>query len=317
MANFVITKTIMQKSLQIILPAHNEAGNIIPIYDEIISHVDNQKYHLSILFVDDGSIDETLAIVSQLAAQDSRVKFIELSRNFGHQNAIKAGLDYSTAEVVIMMDCDLQHPPELLEKILGAYEGGYDIVRTHRMDAEHQGFIKRSTSSLFYRVVNTFSEIKMEQGSADFRLVSGKALDQLKAFNEFDLFYRGLIKWMGFRQISIEYTPNERKAGVTKYTVKRMLSFGLKGFTSFSTKPLYFAAYLGVTVSFLSILYIPYIFYSFYIGTQVAGWASTIVTITFFGGLNLMVLGIIGIYLSKLFLQSKDRPHYIVKSSNI
>ena len=307
----------MPASLHIILPAHNEADNIVPIYDEIIQHVNSSEYDLSILFVDDGSTDNTLHAISKLAAKDERVKYIEHSRNFGHQNAIKAGLDYTTADVVIMMDCDLQHPPELISKMLSAYREGYDIVRTYRMDASHQSYFKKKSSALFYRFLNYFSEIKMEPGSADFRLVSGKALEQLKSFNEFDLFYRGLIKWMGFNQISIAYEPGQRVAGSTKYTTKRMLSFGLKGFTSFSTKPLYFAAYLGVSVSFLSLLYLPYVFYSIYIGTNVAGWASAIVTIALFGGLNLMVLGIIGIYLSKLFLQSKDRPHYIVKSSNL
>lgn len=307
----------MKKRLDIILPAHNERGNIVPIYTEITEALEKTNYDYFILFVDDGSTDDTLQQIKNLAIVDNKVKFIELSRNFGHQNAIKAGLDASSAEVIIMMDCDLQHPPHLINELLQQYEQGYDVVRTHRIESKNEGYLKRKSSNVFYRILNKVSDIELEKGSADFRLVSGGAVDQLKSFNEFDLFYRGLIKWMGFKQISIEYMPSERLTGITKYTYKNMLRFGLKGFTSFSIKPLYAAAYLGLFFSIVSVLYIPYIIHSFYVGTEVPGWASVIATVAFFGGLNLMILGIIGIYLSKLFIQSKNRPHYIVKASNI
>ena len=307
----------MHTTLEIILPAHNEHGNVFPIYDEIKEALSITKYDYTILFVDDGSTDETLCQIKDLAKQDNKVKYIELSRNFGHQNAIKAGLDASDADVIIMMDCDLQHPPHLINELIKQYELGYDIVRTHRVENETAGYFKRKTSNLFYKILNQLSDITLEQGSADFRLISGKAIEQLKSFNEFDLFYRGLIKWMGFKQISLEYHPEERLSGQTKYTYKKMISFGLNGFTSFSTKPLYFAAYLGLVFSISSILYVPYIIHAFYTGTEVQGWASVIATVVFFGGINLMILGIIGIYISKLFAQSKNRPHYIVKESNL
>ena len=305
------------KKLNIVLPAHNEHNNISPIYKEIILALASCKYPYEILFIDDGSTDDTLAQIKALSAEDSKVKYIELSRNFGHQNALKAGMDATNADIMIMMDCDLQHPPNLIKELLTQYEQGYDIVRTNRVDNETAGFIKKKTSSLFYKFLNQLSDITLEQGSADFRLISGKAIDHLKSFNEFDLFYRGLIKWIGFKQISLEYHPEQRINGQTKYTFKKMVSFGLKGFTSFSTKPLYFAAYLGFIFSILSTLSVPYIIHAFYTGTQVPGWASVIATIVFFGGLNLMILGIIGIYLSKLFTQSKNRPHYIIKESNL
>jgi len=307
----------MQTKLEIILPAHNEHGNVMPIYDEIKQVLGNTNYDYTVLFVEDGSTDDTLLQIKEIAKQDSKVKYIQLSRNFGHQNAIKAGLDASTADVIIMMDCDLQHPPYLINELLKQYELGYDIVRTHRVENETSGYFKRKTSNLFYKILNQLSDITLEQGSADFRLISGNAITQLKSFNEFELFYRGLIKWMGFKQISIEYHPEDRLSGKTKYTIKKMVSFGLNGFTSFSTKPLYFAAYLGLIFSILSVMYIPYIIYAFYTGTEVRGWASVIVTVVFFGGLNLMILGIIGVYLSKLFSQSKSRPHYIIKESNL
>jgi len=307
----------MQTKLEIILPAHNEEGNIRPIYEEILWALETTDYAFTILFVDDGSTDHTLEQIKELATLDNKVKYIEFSRNFGHQNAIKAGLDASTADVIIMMDCDLQHPPILIRELLSHYELGYDIVRTHRVENESAGFVKRKASNIFYKFLNQFSDITLEQGSADFRLVSGKAIDQLKTFNEYDLFYRGLIKWMGFKQVSLAYYPGQRQSGQTKYSVRKMISFGLKGFTSFSTRPLYFAAYLGLIFSLLSTLSIPYIIHAFYTGTQVPGWASVIAAIVFFGGLHLMILGIIGIYLSKLFTQSKSRPHYIIKESNL
>ena len=305
------------KKLNIVLPAHNEHNNITPIYKEIILALANCNYPYEILFIDDGSTDDTLMQIKALSAEDSKVKYIELSRNFGHQNALKAGLDMCNADIIIMMDCDLQHPPHLINELLRNYELGYEIVRTHRVDGKSVSFIKSKTSSLFYNIISKFSEIKIEEGSADFRLISGSAITHLKSFNEFDLFYRGLIKWMGYKQISIEYTAEQRYSGVTKYTYNKMISFGIKGFTSFSTKPLYFAAYLGLFFAMMSLLYIPYIFYAFYFGTEVHGWASVIATVAFFGGLNLMILGIIGFYLSKLVIQSKNRPHYIVKACNL
>ena len=305
------------KKLSIVLPAHNEHANIIPIYNEILLALSVCNYAYEILFVDDGSTDDTLGQIKYLASADPKVKFIELSRNFGHQNALKAGLDMCNADIIIMMDCDLQHPPHLIYELLRNYELGYEIVRTHRVDGNSVGFIKSKTSSLFYNMISKFSDIKIEEGSADFRLISGTAITHLKSFNEFDLFYRGLVKWIGFKQISIEYKAEKRYSGVTKYTYNKMLSFGVKGFTSFSTKPLYFAAYLGLFFASMSLLYIPYIIYTFYMGTEVHGWASVIATVAFFGGLNLMILGIIGFYISKLFIQSKNRPHYIIKASNL
>ena len=305
------------KKVSLILPAHNEEGNIRPIYEEISKCMGQTNYDFSIIFIDDGSTDQTLSSIQSLAEIDKRVKYIELSRNFGHQFAIKAGLDHADAEIVIMMDCDLQHPPELIPMMLMEHERGYEIVRTHRKEADHESYLKKKTSSLFYSFISKFSEVRLEKGSADFRLVSGKALEQLRNFNEMDLFFRGLIKWMGFKQVSIEFEPNERQRGETKYTFAKMFHFGLKGFTSFSTKPLYFSAYFGILVSIISLSFLPYVLTALFTGHTVAGWASIMLTISFFGGLNLLVLGIIGIYLAKLFVQSKSRPHYIIRNANL
>lgn len=274
-------------------------------------------YDFTILFIDDGSTDQTLALIQSLAADDNNVKYIELSRNFGHQYAIKAGLDHADADIVIMMDCDLQHPPELITVMLNEHERGYEIVRTHRKETAHENYLKKKTSSLFYSLISKFSEIRIEKGSADFRLVSGKALEQLRKFNEMDLFFRGLIKWMGFKQVSIEFQPNKRHHGKTKYTYAKMFSLGIRGFTSFSTKPLYFSAYFGIAISIISLLFLPYVLTALLSGHTVAGWASIMLTIAFFGGLNLLVLGIIGVYLAKVFMQNKSRPHYIIRNTSL
>ncbi|NBY25611.1 MAG: glycosyltransferase [Chitinophagaceae bacterium] len=303
--------------LQILLPAHNESGNIIPIYQEINDALLQTNYNFSILFVDDGSTDNTLEIIKDIASKDARVKFIELSKNFGHQNALKAGIDHCESEILIMMDCDLQHPPSLIREMLSLYEKGYEIVRTKRMIYAKEGYLKSKTSELFYRILNKFSDVKLEEGSADFRLISGAAILHLKSFGEYDLFYRGLIKWMGFKQASLVYNPDVRRFGETKYSYKKMVSFGLSGFTSFSVKPLYFAAYIGIVFAILSFLYIPYILYTIYMHQHVSGWTSIIASIAFFGSLNLIVLGIIGIYISKIFLQVKNRPHYIISETNL
>lgn len=222
-----------------------------------------------------------------------------------------------TGDCVISMDGDMQHPPSLIPKLLEKWEEGYDIVYTIRKDHLEMPMLKRRTSEMFYNVMNRLSDIELESGTADFRLMDKSAISVAKNFQEDDLFWRGLIKWMGFSQIGIEYEPAERTKGKSKYTFKKMVQFALRGITSFSVKPLGIAIYLGFLFAILSLLYVPYVLYSMYFGHTISGWASLIVTIVFFGGLQLMILGIIGMYLGKLFMQSKQRPHYIVKETNL
>jgi dolichol-phosphate mannosyltransferase len=220
-------------------------------------------------------------------------------------------------DAVIMMDGDMQHPPELIPEMLQQWESGFDVVYTIRKDHKEMPMMKRKTSNMFYNLINNLSDIDLEPGTADFRLMAKKVVEAFRVFKETDLFMRGLVKWMGFRQIGIEYDPAQRTQGQSKYTLRRMVRFALQGITSFSTRPLYIATYLGFVFSLLSLLYIPYIMYSFYFGHIISGWDSMIATIAFFGGLQLMILGIIGLYLGKLFMQSKQRPLYIVKESNL
>jgi glycosyltransferase involved in cell wall biosynthesis len=307
----------MKKRISIVIPVCNEEANVQTITDALRSVFSDLPYDYAINFVDDGSTDGTITELKRLAAEYNNIFYISLARNFGHQNALKAGLDLVDADAVIMMDGDMQHPPDLIPEMIKQWEAGNDIVYTIRKDHKEMPLMKRKTSNMFYNLINNLSDIELEQGTADFRLMDRRAVEIFRTFKETDLFMRGLVKWMGFRQLGIEYDPAQRTQGKSKYTLKKMVRFALQGITSFSTRPLYIATYLGFIFSLLSLLYIPYIAYSYYFDRAINGWASIIATIAFFGGLQLMILGIIGLYLGKLFIQSKQRPHYIVRESNI
>jgi glycosyltransferase involved in cell wall biosynthesis len=307
----------MTKLVSIIVPVHNERENVGVMAKAIKRTFADLPYRYNLLFIDDGSSDLTLHEVKKLALQDDHIRYISFSRNFGHQAAIKAGLDKADGDCVITMDGDMQHPPHLIPTLLEKWDEGNDVVYTVRKEDKKLPFLKRVTSNLFYKVLNWLSDIKIEKGTADFRLMNRNVVDVLRGLAEFEPFFRGLVKWAGFKQVPVEYEPNERKSGTSKYTSKKMIRFALQGITSFSIRPLYAATYIGFTFAALSTLYIPYALYSYYFGYTISGWSSLIVTVVFFGGLQLMILGIIGIYLGKLFMQNKHRPVYIVKESNI
>lgn len=307
----------MPKKISIIIPVCNEKSNVPLMVNAVCDVLNNLSYNYSITFIDDGSNDDTANIIKEISQQNDKVFYIVLSKNFGHQNALKAGLDLSDGDAVISLDGDLQHPPTLIPTLIQHWEEGNDIVYTIRKDHQELPMMKRKTSNWFYKLMNNLSNIEIEAGTADFRLMDKRVVEVCRNFSEMDLFWRGIIKWVGFKQIGIEYEPAERKFGTSKYTYKKMMQFALRGITSFSIKPLIIAIYLGFTFSILSLLYIPYVLFSLYFGHPISGWASMIVTIAFFGGLQLLILGIIGMYLGKLFMQTKQRPHYIIKESNV
>lgn len=307
----------MPKKISIVIPVCNEKGNIPTMVNALQEVMQALPYAYNITYIDDGSDDDTLDRIKAFAKQYDNIFFISFSRNFGHQNALKAGFDFSDGDAVITMDGDLQHPPELIPVLIAQWEQGNDIVYTIRNDHQEMPLMKRKTSTLFYNILNRLSDIELESGTADFRLMDKRVVEIFRNFKEADLFWRGLVKWLGFKQIGIEYEPAERKEGKSKYTYKKMMQLALRGITSFSLKPLAIATYLGFTFSLLALFYIPYVIFSLAFGHPISGWASMIVTIAFFGGLQLMILGIIGMYLGKLFMQSKERPHYIIKESNL
>ena len=306
------------KKISIVIPAYNEEGNLMPVYQRIKSVFENmQGYSFEIIFVNDGSRDNTQSRLEEMALDFPEIKYIEFSRNFGHQPAVKAGMDYADGNVIISMDGDLQHPPELIPQMVQKWEQGYDIVYTIRSYPKEISYFKRKTSDLFYRFLSQISDVDLTNGGgSDFRLIDASVAQVMKNLKEDDLFLRGLTSWMGFNQTGIEFVAGERFSGQSSYDLKKMLKFAFTGITSFSVKPLYLATYLGFIFSSLSLLYIPYVLYAFLTKTEISGWASLIMTIVFFGGVQLIILGILGIYLGKIFKQVKGRPNYIIRSKN-
>lgn len=307
----------MNKKVSVVIPIYNEQDNIAPLIAALNTVFEKLPYQSEIIFIDDGSKDGTLSVIKAIQHYNNAIHFLSFSRNFGHQSALKAGIDKATGDCIISMDGDLQHPPEMIPQLLNKWEDGFDIVYTIRKDATNVSYSKRKTSTLFYSILSSISDIEIEKGTADFRLINRQVADILKQLDNSDQFLRGIIKWIGFSQTSIEYVPAERFRGKSKYTPKKMIRLALEGITSFSIKPLYFATYLGILFSILSLLYVPYALYSYYFGHAISGWTSMIVTVAFFGGLQLMILGIMGLYLGKLFMASKNRPPYIIKESSL
>ncbi|UKB86065.1 glycosyltransferase family 2 protein [Chryseobacterium sp. MEBOG06] len=307
------------KKISIVIPAHNEEGNVALVHEKIKQVFSGLKdYDFEIIFVNDGSRDHTQQKLEELSQKFEEVKYIEFSRNFGHQPAVKAGMDHANGNAVISMDGDLQHPPELIPEMIQKWEEGYDVVFTVRTYPKEISYFKRKTSDLFYKLLSSLSDVNLTKGGgSDFRLMDANAVQVMRNFNEDDLFLRGLTSWMGFKQIGIDFKANERVSGESSYNLKKMFTFAFTGITAFSVKPLYLAAYLGFLFSAVSVLgYGGYVLHSFIAGTEISGWASLIMTIVFFGGLQLIIMGIMGIYLGKIFKQVKDRPNYIIKNKN-
>ena len=307
------------KKISIVIPAFNEEKNLRLIHQkisEVFTALPN--YDFEIIFVNDGSRDKTQEVLEYLSSKFKEVKFIEFSRNFGHQPAVKAGVDFANGNAVISMDGDLQHPPELIPEMITAWENGYDVVYTIRKYPKEISKFKRKTSDYFYRFLSKISDVNLTSGGgSDFRLMDASVVDVMRNMQESDLFLRGLSTWMGFKQTGIPFIANERFAGESSYNLSKMMKFAFTGITAFSVKPLYLAAYLGFFFSILSIfIYVPYVLHAFFAGTEISGWASLIMTVVFFGGLQLIILGIFGIYLGKIFKQVKERPNYIIRSKN-
>lgn len=307
----------MRKKISVVIPSFNEEGNIEVLATRLVEVLKTVRYDYEVIFVDDGSSDNTLERLKTLSHLDNNLFYLELSRNFGHQNALKAGYDYADGDCIISMDSDMQHPPEMIPQFLEKWEEGFDVVYTCREYQDEATIFKTKTSDLFYKMMNSLSDTKLEKGTADFRLIGRNVANVLSSLNENGLFIRGLIKWLGFKQFAIHYQCEARFSGKSKYNLKKMVKFAVQGITAFSVRPLYMATGVGLFFSLVAILYIPYILISYFTGHVVSGWTSILATVVFFGGVQLMVLGIIGMYLGKLFMQSKQRPNYIIRSTNL
>jgi len=304
----------MDKLVTIIIPIFNEEVNL----ERIIIEISKQDLGLpyEILFVNDGSTDCTKNTLILLAKKYSEVNYLNFVKNFGHQMALKAGLDHAKGDVTICMDGDMQHPPHMLPTLINKWKEGYDIVVTKRLDHESIGVFKRMSSKLFYYIMNKLSNIPISYGEADFRLMDENVVIVIRKINEPDLFLRGFTRWVGFRVAEVTFTAEERFAGQSKYTFSKMFSLAINGILSFSTKPLMASIYIGLGCAFLSIIVFIYALISYLSGNVIPGWTSTLIIITFFSGIQLLVLGVISLYLAKLFMQVKNRPLYIMGDSN-
>jgi polyisoprenyl-phosphate glycosyltransferase len=319
--------------ISVVIPVYNEEGNIGAL-TSALGKILERYGDYELLFVDDGSADGSLAVLRGLAASDRRIRYISFSRNFGHQAALRAGLEAVEGDCVVTMDGDFQHPPALIPKLVAGYENGFDIVSTTRLDPpagtrkrgscnddsegkrylERPSLLKRITSRLFYSLVNALSDIHIEPGSADFRLLSKRAKDALLSMKESNLFLRGAIPWIGLPHTEIAYMPEKRMSGTSKYTISKMFSLALNGMTSFSVKPLRLTSFAGLAISCAGFLYALYaVTLRLFTTKTVEGWTSILISILIIGGIQLLSLGIIGEYLGKLFMEAKGRPRYIVK----
>lgn len=275
------------KKISIVIPAYNEEGNLPLIHSEIKKvFLSLPDYDYEIIFVNDGSRDSTQQTLEEISKNCSKLKYLEFSRNFGHQNAVKAGMDFSDGNAVISMDADMQHPPAMIPAMIKKWEEGNDVVYTIRKYSKNISFFKRKTSDFFYHLLSSLSDVELEKGSSDFRLLDASVIEAIRKTGETDIFLRGLVKWVGFKQTSIDFVAADRFSGSSKYSLAKMIKFAFTGITAFSVKPLYLAAYLGFFFSFLSLLYIPYVIYAFINKTEISGWASILMTVVFFGGIQ-------------------------------
>jgi len=309
----------MKPRLTIVAPAFNEEAGIRCFYEALSAELAAlSAYDSTILFVVDGGADQTYDILRDIAQKDSSVRVLKFSRNFGHQMALLAGIDHvDDADVVIMMDSDMQHPVTLLPKLLNEYEKGYDVVYTIRENADHIGFMKKACSALFYFGINLISEVPIQKSAADFRLISGRVARLLQTqIRERTLFLRGIMSWVGFRQVAVHFKADDRYAGVSKYNLSKNIHFALNGVVAFSRKPLRAATLIGLVVALVGFAFALFTAVDYLSGgTYVQGWTTIVVMVAIFGGMQLFFLGVIGEYIGAIFDEVKARPHYIIEDA--
>ena len=270
------------------------------------------KNDYEIIFVDDGSTDSTFRQIETIARKDRQIKCISLSRNFGHQNALMAGMECATGEYIIIMDGDLQHPPALIPAMIEQLVAGFDLVATKRNKTANAGWLKNTTASIFYTFINAISDTRIEEGVADFKAFNRKVLNSILQFKERELFLRGIFSWIGFQSTTIAFNAPARQFGKTKYSFAKMLRFALKGTTSFSFKPLRIALFIGSLISLAAFAFGVFALVAYFKGNTVPGWASLIIAVMFLGGTQLLAIGLLGEYIASLFTETKARPLYLV-----
>lgn len=299
----------------IVVPVYNEELVVLETYKRLKKVMDGVNEPYEIIFVNDGSKDKTAAIINEICQMDKNIKLIDFSRNFGHQIAITAGMDYAAGNAIVVIDADLQDPPEIIPKMIAKWKEGYDVVYGKRIERKGETFFKKFTAAMFYRILRRMTDVDIPVDTGDFRLIDRKVCDALKRVNERNRYIRGIISWLGFRQIGVEFVRENRFAGETKYPLKKMMKFAFDAITSFSYKPLKLASYAGIFLSFISFIYLMVVLVQkLFIGGAVPGWASIVAVNLFFNGIILMMLGIIGEYIGRIYDEAKGRPLYVVQN---
>lgn len=302
----------------IIIPIYNEEDNIQLLHDRLHAVITKLSNSFEFIFINDGSKDTSISLIKDLAKDNSYIKYIDLSRNFGHQVAVTSGLDLCIGERVVIIDADLQDPPELILEMDALMNKGNEVVYAKRRKRKGESWFKLITASVFYKVLRSITSIDIPLNTGDFRMIDRKIVDVLKEMPEQNKFLRGQISWIGFRQNFVEYDRDERHAGETGYPLKKMLRFALDGITAFSDAPLKFVFNMGILVFFLSFVMIIYTLFSWlFLDSTVQGWSSIMISILFIGGVQMIGIGIIGEYLSRVSGNVKNRPLYIIGDTNI
>lgn len=299
--------------LSVVVPVYNEKEGLQEFYDRtkrVLLDVNGLDHE--IIFVDDGSCDGSAQVITQFVGQDARVRLLKLSRNFGHQIAITAGIDAACGNAVVVIDADLQDPPEVILRFIEKWKEGYDVVYGVRETRDGETLLKVWTASIFYRILKALVNLDIPVDVGDFRLMSRRVVEHLKAMQERDRFVRGLVSWIGFRQIGLTYRRDKRYAGETKYPYRKMIRFALDGITSFSSIPLKMATIMGYLTSLIAFAYACSVIVQKFMGYTVQGWATIMVGLLFLGGVQLICLGILGEYIGRIFNETKGRPLYII-----
>lgn len=298
----------------VIVPVYNEEEVIAHTYARLRETMDSLGEPYELLFVNDGSRDRTAVILEGICAEDSRARLIDFSRNFGHQIAVTAGMDHARGDAVVIIDADLQDPPEVILDMIAKWKEGYEVVYGKRLKRKGETLFKKLTAMAFYRFLRSMTNVEIPVDTGDFRLMDRKVVDVLRGLKEKNRFVRGLVSWVGFRQTAVEYVREERFAGETKYPLRKMIRFALDAITSFSFKPLRLATYFGFALSSISFIYLLVVLYErLFTSATEPGWASIVAINLLFNGIMLMMLGIVGEYVGRIYEESKNRPLYIVR----
>ena len=310
-----MNKKEQKKILSIVSPAYNEAENLCEFYSRVIDATNNLNLEIEIIYINDGSQDSTIDIITKQRQIDSRITIIDLSRNFGKEIALTAGLDYSSGDAAIVIDADLQDPPELIPKLVEKWREGYDVVNAKRIKRKGESLLKKVMSYIYYRLLFYLSDINVPKDTGDFRLLNKNALDALLKLREKHRYMKGLFVWVGFKQKEIEYEREARFKGKTKWGFFSLFNLAFDGLTSFSIMPLRLASTIGFLSALIGFFYgTVIVFKTLFFHEPVAGFTSLVVLVTFFGGIQLLSIGIIGEYIGRIFNETKNRPLYVVKN---